>query len=136
MWAYSKMNWGDLGSYIYGLGFNLDLIYKYRLILLVEGMFDYFALEPYFKCAGVMLTAQPSQSQLEILKRYVDRIIFIPDADKTGLRAEEYMKRYVSYKFKINVLRPQYKDLSKWRKENPTSFKEFFLNVFSDFISF
>lgn len=132
--AYSKVNWGDIGDFIYGLHNNLEKVYNTKTVLLCEGQFDFLSVEPYFPASGSVLTSMPSKAMLEVILRYADRIIFLHDGDKAGLRAKEYMETYVSKKITVNSIIPRFKDLNKWRVSDPENFKEYFQELAEDFL--
>lgn len=132
--AYSKINWDALDGFIYGFFNGLEEAYKTKTVLLCEGQFDFFSIEPYFKPSGAVLTSRPSQEMLDTLARYVERIIFIHDGDKAGIRSKEYMEKYVSKRFIVNSILPNYKDLNKWRVSDKKTFKSFFSEMAEDFL--
>lgn len=132
--AYSKINWDNLDGFIYGFFNGLRKAYEHKVVLLCEGQFDFFSIEPYFKPSGAVLTSRPSQEMLDILSRYVERIIFIHDGDKAGIRSKEYLEQYVSRKFTVTSIIPNYKDLNKWRVSDPETFKKYFKELAEDFL--
>ena len=134
--AYMKINWSDLKFFVYGLGNCLESVYEHRCLAAVEGILDCLAIEPYFKNVGALLTSRPYPQQEELLQRYIERFIFVPDSDKTGYKSEAIVKKYVSETLKVTSIRPAYKDPSKWREKDFDSFKAFYTQLSEDFLNF
>ncbi len=69
-----------------------------RYVIIVEGIFDYYALRnhglPVLSTLGVMLT----RFQMEYLK-YFDRVIVIGDGDETGDKLVSRLRKWTDYDF-------------------------------------
>lgn len=69
----------------YGLGAAADLMYARQQVVVVEGMFDYFAV----RRAGVenviaLMTSHSNKTLNRLLGRYCKRVIALLDMDKAG----------------------------------------------------
>lgn len=56
-------------------------------MVLVEGIFDYFAVRPYTEAVVASLTSVPSTLLRRLLTRYVTKVVTLADMDKAGRRA-------------------------------------------------
>jgi len=110
------------GEFLYGL-YKSKLELKKNGAILVEGMLDYlkpyqYGLKNLCATSGTALTPK----QLELLKRYTDRIYFCFDSDSAGvnaiLRGIEISDKY-NFEVKILQIPKPYKDLDEYFDSNP-----------------
>lgn len=122
-------------KFLCGLYQSLDYVYTSKTILLTEGIFDMLAVQRYFPATAAILTANVSQEQKSLLKRYVDKILYVPDNDKTGRKASINIKKYFSDSFRITTLEGYaYKDYSEWLKNDPKGFEVYFQDLKTIFL--
>lgn len=101
---------------VFGFNVAADLIYEREQVVVVEGIFDLFAVA----VAGVpnvvaLLTSHPTRVILQFFDRYVRRVCLLTDMDKTGRDAA---LRVVSRERPWEVVVPEYPahDPSDWLK--------------------
>ncbi len=114
------------GNVLYRLNLTKDIIKKAGSVILVEGEFDLLSsfqegISNIVAIKGTALT----ESQVALLKRYTDIVLFSLDTDKAGMEA---LRRGVEVAEKVGinsnvVLVPQGKDPHDCIIENPTSWK-------------
>lgn len=105
------------GEFLYGL-YKTKLELKKDGAVIVEGTMDF--LKPYqsglknlVASSGTALTSQ----QLELIKRYTNKIYFCYDSDNAGinaiLRGIEIADKY-NFEVRVCLIRPPYKDLDEY----------------------
>ena len=70
--------------FLFGLDHAAETIWRTRQIVLVEGVFDYFALAPHIPNTVAILTANVPQTARTFLTRYVRRVWAVLDMDNPG----------------------------------------------------
>lgn len=112
------------GEFLYGL-YKTKLDIKKNGAIIVEGTMDFlkpyqFGLKNLVATSGTALTS----NQLEILKRYTDRIFFSFDTDSAGvtaiLRGIEISDKY-QFNVKVISIPKKYKDLDEYFDSEPDS---------------
>jgi len=81
--AYPK----DLCAPCFGLHVALPVAYETKRMVLVEGIFDYFAVRPFTEGVVASLTSMPSTLLRRLLTRYVTKVVTLADMDAAGRRA-------------------------------------------------
>jgi hypothetical protein len=81
--AYPK----DLCPPCFGLHTALPVMFQTQQVVLVEGVFDYFAVRPFTPAVLAQLTSIPSLLLRRLLARYVTKVVALADMDLTGRRA-------------------------------------------------
>ena len=76
----------DLYVPVFGLHVALPVMYAQQRVVLVEGVFDYFALVKYAPDTLCTLTANVTNAVKRILARYTTLVICCFDMDETGRR--------------------------------------------------
>lgn len=120
------------GEFLYGL-YKTKLDIKKHGAVIVEGTMDF--LKPYMygvknlvATSGTALTNQ----QLEILKRYTDKIYFSFDTDAAGvnaiLRGIEISEKF-NFDIKVISIPKKYKDLDEYFDNNPDEAASLTLNA-------
>lgn len=120
------------GEFLYGL-YKTKLDIKKHGAIIVEGTMDF--LKPYMygvknlvATSGTALTNQ----QLEILKRYTDKIYFSFDTDAAGvnaiLRGIEISEKF-NFDIKVISIPKKYKDLDEYFDNNPDEAASLTLNA-------
>lgn len=77
----------DLCPPCFGLHTALPVMFQTQTCVLVEGIFDYFAVRPFTSAVLAQLTSIPSTLLRRLLARYVTKVIALADMDLTGRRA-------------------------------------------------
>lgn len=126
---YTKVNIGDLSGHLYGFKQALPEIYRTGTVLLVEGSFDLYAVEPYFPACVAMLTSRLHKDGYEQLRRYADRLIFCLDNDKTGLEQQHWLRQNPPKGFSTSIVQGRFKDPSDWRSKDKASLEEYFTEL-------
>jgi DNA primase len=129
--SHHKIYTGDSKGYLYGIHNAVEHMYRTGSVLVVEGPFDLFAVQPYFPACVAMLTSNLSKKQREILKRYVKHIYFVPDNDPTGRDSKEQALKFLSRDFEVSVVDSKWKDLSEWRSKNKEEVEDYFSFLYS-----
>lgn len=116
---------------LFGFRQAIRHIYQTGVVLLTEGSFDTLAIQTIIPQSCALLTASLSEKQAQTLRRYADRIIYVPDNDATGNAMAAKFQQWHGRNFKVNVVRlsPGYKDPSRWRQDDPESAKDFWVDV-------
>ena len=120
------------GEFLFGLN-KTKLDVKKHGAIIVEGTMDF--LKPYMygvknlvATSGTALTSQ----QLELLKRYTDKIYFSFDTDNAGvnaiLRGIEISEKY-NFDTKVISIPKKYKDLDEYFDANPEEARNLTLNA-------
>jgi DNA primase len=71
----------------FGLHTALPVMFQTQTCVLVEGIFDYFAVRPFTSGVLAQLTSIPSALLRRLLARYVTKVVALADMDTTGRRA-------------------------------------------------
>lgn len=84
-------NWVDprgrrLTPVCFGLHVALPAAYASRRMVIVEGVFDYFAVRPYTEDVLALLTSTVSQAHRKLLSRYCQQVVCLLDMDVPGRR--------------------------------------------------
>lgn len=76
----------DVYPPVFGLGPAADALYAQRQVILVEGVFDLFAVRAAtgFDHVLATLTANTSRAVEKLLRRYVERVVCLYDMDEPG----------------------------------------------------
>jgi hypothetical protein len=77
----------DLCPPCFGLHVALPSAYQTKRMVLVEGIFDYFAVRPFTEAVIAQLTSRPSRLLQRLLSRYVTRVVMLADMDTVGRRS-------------------------------------------------
>jgi DNA primase len=110
------------GEFLYGL-YKTKLEIKKQGVVIVEGTMDFlkpyqYGLKNLVATSGTALTS----NQLEILKRYTDKIYFSFDTDNAGvnaiLRGIEISDKY-QFNIKVISIPKKYKDLDEYFDSSP-----------------
>lgn len=107
--------------YLFGLNFAKEEIVKENCVYVVEGQFDQIAgYSNNLRNIVAVGSANISDYQFSVLKRYSNNIIFVPDNDEAGEKSVERInKRYKDYgNVKFVKLPFGYKDLDEFLKDN------------------
>lgn len=76
----------ELCPLAFGLHVALPTAFQTRRLVLVEGVFDYFALAPYAPDTVAMLTSTASLSMRRLISRYAVLVVCLTDMDAPGRR--------------------------------------------------
>ncbi len=71
----------------FGLHIGLPAAFVSQRMILVEGIFDYFAVRPFADDVIAQLTSIPSTLLRRMLSRYVTKVVTLADMDRAGRRA-------------------------------------------------
>jgi hypothetical protein len=71
----------------FGLDVALPVAFTTKRVILVEGIFDYFALRHFTEAVVAQLTSIPSLLLQQCLGRYCTKVVSLADMDKAGRRA-------------------------------------------------
>jgi DNA primase len=129
------------GEFLYGL-YKTKLLIKKEGAILVEGTMDF--LKPYqFGFKNIIATSGTAltREQLELIKRYTNKLYFCFDSDNAGvnaiLRGVEIADRF-DFDLKVIKIKPPYKDLDEFFDaegnvitsliENSIDINDFFMN--------
>lgn len=127
------------GDTLFGLDLAVEEIKRQKKVILVEGEFDVISafhsgIQNIVAIKGTALT----ESQIKILKRYAEKILFCFDSDVAGTRAQQRSIGVIEKMGLLaNVIRlPQGKDPDELLKTSPADFKRALKNDISvyDFI--
>lgn len=98
----------------FGLDVALPVAFTTQSVVLVEGIFDYFAVRPFTAAVVAQLTSVPSTLLRRTLARYCTKVVALADMDKAGRRA--------AYRLAGQVPPPEYrapKDPAQPRLKTP-----------------
>jgi len=79
-YAYSQ----DVYPYLFGIDQAIETVWRTKQIVIVEGVFDYFALAPHVPNTVAVLTAGVPNTARRFFKRYVSRVWAALDMDSPG----------------------------------------------------
>lgn len=129
--GYYKTFFDPEGSkgFMFGEHLALEPAYGASTLVVVEGVFDALSVQRYCPAVVAMLTSRLSKAQLNIVSRYVKKVVYVPDNDETGQESRENFLKYNSRKF--NIVTPQYnfKDPADWFTEDPEEFAKFWAGI-------
>lgn len=115
----------DKGKILYGLDKTKNYLREKGETVLTEGQMDFLSayqngLKNIVATSGTALTPY----QLNILKRYNDRLILAYDSDEAGQMAtERSISLALSYGFNIKIVTMENKDLADFLLEQPTGWQ-------------
>lgn len=72
---------------LFGVQRTIEAIWATRAIVIVEGVFDFLAIEPYVPNAVAVLTAHVPRAATRFLSRYADTLTVLLDMDGPGREA-------------------------------------------------
>jgi DNA primase len=101
----------DLYPMVFGLDAALPAMFASGRTVLVEGVFDYFAVQPYAPDALCTLTANVTLNVHRLISRYCSLAICLYDMDKVGRRA--------AYRLAGLEVPPQFMDKEDVRRNKP-----------------
>lgn len=70
----------------FGLHIALPVAFRTGRLILVEGVFDYFAMRPFTEEVVAIMTGAVSLSMRRLIARYVKRVVCLTDMDAPGRR--------------------------------------------------
>jgi len=97
----------------FGLPNSLKTIWDTRTLFLTEGIFDCLTLLKLYPNCLASLTANVNKYQIDWLRRYVNKIIFLFDGDKKGKEAVEKLKERLGSDFQICSINLVKKDVNE-----------------------
>lgn len=97
----------EIFPYLFGLDAALPHIWRTRQVVIVEGIFDYFAASKVASNTVAVMTAGVSIAAKRFFRRYVKRVTALLDMDEPGREGAETLKRFaVGYQ----VVVPKYSE--------------------------
>ncbi len=123
-------------STLYGLNITKNYIKSENKAIITEGYFD--ALSVYkigFKNVVAIMGTNISQEQLNLLKKYCNKVLLILDQDKSGTEATiKLLLLFISNNFLVEIsLFKGYKDPNELLVSNPEELKESIINAIDSF---
>ena len=116
-------------GFLFGIHNAIESIYKTKSVLVVEGVFDLLAVQPFFPASVAMLTSGLSSAHKDVLDRYVKKIIYVPDNDSAGQESYNNLIKFCSKRYEIIKVDYKYKDLSAWLEADKSTFSSYFTDL-------
>lgn len=92
----------DIETFFFGLPQALEAIWETKTIYIAEGPSDALTMHKALPNVVASSTAGLTTKQLSFIKRYVDKVIFVYDNDKTGKLKQEKLSDLLWEKYSIS----------------------------------